>query len=58
MATETVATPVISMRIEESIVSRVDGMAEKESRTRANMLVVLIREALTARERREKRAKK
>ena len=56
--TETESTLVISMRLDAVTVQRVDGMAEKEQRSRANLLVVFINEALAARDRREKRAKK
>jgi hypothetical protein len=40
----------ISIRLEPEILQKIDDMAGKENRTRNNMLEVLIREALNARE--------
>ena len=45
-------TNIVTIRLTDSALSWIDGLAEKEDRTRADMLRVLIQEAHTARTRR------
>jgi metal-responsive CopG/Arc/MetJ family transcriptional regulator len=48
--TQTLKTLILSFRLPELLIKRVDREAEKETRTRANMVQVLLQEALDARD--------
>jgi metal-responsive CopG/Arc/MetJ family transcriptional regulator len=43
-------TLILSFRLPELLIKRVDSEAEKETRTRANMVQVLLQEALDKRQ--------
>jgi predicted transcriptional regulator len=43
-------TTQINFRVDEELAVKIDRLAEKESRTRTNMVIVLLKEALAARE--------
>lgn len=45
---------VVSFRLPKALIEAVDALAHRETRTRVNMVQVLLQEALESRDRREK----